>query len=297
MFGGHPGTQDFKASMLANHGYVSLALAFFGAEGLPQTPKRDTHTLKLIQNADRSKKDWQWVSDNASSVKLDMAYFDKAIDLLLSHPKVDAKRGIAVMSISGSVPIALLMSVHNRHVKCVSCINGPNYNNFWEFTANGQKYEMEEMYYNYVEFGSSIATGAGMDMRPIRRCGFNDGPYHPKPRGCLIPFYERHDCGFLFLTSLNDSNWPSEYHANQAEKQLSGVNHPNYKVVRYPGAGHLLEPSYNAHNKLTWFNLFKCNVVWGGETKAHCKAQEHAWKEQLEFLKRNLSPIQHQSKL
>jgi len=291
MFGGHPGTKDFKASMLSTHGYVSLALAFFGAEGLPSGAWRERGMgHDYYKDVDRTKPDWEWINDS-ENVPLDMKYFETAIDLLLKHPKVDASRGIAVMSISGSVPIALMLSVHSPHVKAVVCVNGPTYNNFWEFKTDKGTYLPEHMQYDMVKYGKAISRGADIDMRDgVRRFEYATNPYKPRPMESLIPFYERPDCGFLFLTSLDDVNWPSEYHTNQAEKMLKGANHPNYKIQRYAGAGHLLEPPYGAHNETTWYDLIKCNMMWGGSTKLHCKAQEHAWRLQLEFLRKNLSP-------
>ena len=107
MFGTNPGTMDFKASLLASHGYASLALAFHGAEGLP-----DMHATV----------------EGSSTFQLNMAYFDKAINFLRNHPRISKECGIAVFSISGSTPIALLMATYNPHVSCVVCINGSGYN-------------------------------------------------------------------------------------------------------------------------------------------------------------------------
>lgn len=59
MFGGIGGLVEFRASLLAAHGFAVLALAYFAYEDLP--------TLLL---------------------EVDLEYFEEAANLLLAHPKV-----------------------------------------------------------------------------------------------------------------------------------------------------------------------------------------------------------------
>ena len=96
MFGSHPGTFDFKASLLASHGYASLALAYHGVDGLP-----------------RMGASWPL------GIDFDMIYLDKVIEFLCQHPKVSSEQGFAVLGISSSVPLALLCAVHINKIKCV----------------------------------------------------------------------------------------------------------------------------------------------------------------------------------
>lgn len=59
LFGGVGGLIEFRASLLAAHGFAVLALAYFAYEDLP----------KLLQ-------------------EVDLEYFEEAANLLLAHPKV-----------------------------------------------------------------------------------------------------------------------------------------------------------------------------------------------------------------
>lgn len=60
MFGGSGGLLESRASLLASHGFVCLALAHCGFEDLPIQPE-----------------------------KIDLEYFEEAANFLLKHPKVN----------------------------------------------------------------------------------------------------------------------------------------------------------------------------------------------------------------
>jgi len=112
-----------------------------------------------------------------------------------------------------------------------------------------------------------------------------------------ISFHERHDVAYMFIASLNDESNPSEHFLNQAEKMLKNSKHPNYELLRYPGAGHLLDPCYGIHHEIVEDKTFGILMDWGGKTVSHCKAQVDSWFKQLQFLKTNLRQQHHSSKL
>ncbi|XP_059165411.1 bile acid-CoA:amino acid N-acyltransferase-like [Physella acuta] len=62
----------------------------------------------------------------------------------------------------------------------------------------------------------------------------------------------------------------------------------NYTFLRYPGAGHLLEPPYAPLCKVSYNKMFDIKCLWGGDDVSHSIAQEDSWPRILEFLKRNL---------
>ena len=95
MFGGLPGTMEFKASLFASHGIAALALAYIEAHGLPN------FSMDLV---------------------LELEYFEKASEMVLSHPKVDEKVGVGLIGISFS-SIVLAMAVHLPCVRCVIWLN------------------------------------------------------------------------------------------------------------------------------------------------------------------------------
>ncbi|XP_008052731.1 bile acid-CoA:amino acid N-acyltransferase-like [Carlito syrichta] len=97
LFGITGGLAEFRASLLASHGFVSLALAYCNYEDLPQQ-------LETI----------------------DLEYFEEAADFLLRHPKVIGP-GIGVVSVCRGAEIGLSMAIHLKQVTATVLINGPNF--------------------------------------------------------------------------------------------------------------------------------------------------------------------------
>ena len=264
MFGGHPGTFEFKASLLASNGFASLALAFFGVEGLPSPNFRTLDTYP------------------PSYEKVDLKYFERAIDLLISYRDVKKAAGIGVLCISGSAPIGLMMAVHLQHIRCVVHINGPNYANYGDYVYDNHQYKSIETIPRIYR----DKTDPTNDVRSYDVV-IND-VFKPNPIDCLIQYYNCHHVSFLFFSCRADNCGPVISYTNAIKEQLAAAEHPDYKVVSYPKAGHLLEPPYGIHHRKTWFPLLNAFLDWGGDTSSHCKAQVLAWKEQLTFLNNNL---------
>ena len=70
-----------------------------------------------------------------------------------------------------------------------------------------------------------------------------------------------------------------------------------FQVVKYPGAGHFLDPPYVPFCKASYHKLAQGNVLWGGNCLDHCNAQVHSWHKMLAFLKEKLAPSANTSKL
>ncbi|XP_048738088.2 acyl-coenzyme A amino acid N-acyltransferase 2-like [Ostrea edulis] len=77
-----------------------------------------------------------------------------------------------------------------------------------------------------------------------------------------------------------------------------------FQLIKYPKAGHLIEPPYSPHCRKSFHKVFGLDFLWGGETKAHSDAQEDSWRRILEFLSNQLKcdnltnhPLQTESKL
>uniref|UniRef100_A0A3B5A8F2 Uncharacterized protein n=1 Tax=Stegastes partitus TaxID=144197 RepID=A0A3B5A8F2_9TELE len=62
----------------------------------------------------------------------------------------------------------------------------------------------------------------------------------------------------------------------------------------YPGAGHLIEPPFSPHFRVT--NFMTMVMLWGGHTKPHADAQEDSWRKILSFLQQHLY-CRHKAKL
>ncbi|KAM4697798.1 acyl-coenzyme A amino acid N-acyltransferase 1-like [Rhinophrynus dorsalis] len=94
MFGGAGGLVEYRASLLASHGFVVLALAFFAFDDLPK-----------------------------SFQKLDMEYFEDASELLLRHPKVAGPK-VGVVGVSKGAEIGLMMASYLPQIGATISING-----------------------------------------------------------------------------------------------------------------------------------------------------------------------------
>uniref|UniRef100_F7C1U8 Bile acid-CoA:amino acid N-acyltransferase n=1 Tax=Monodelphis domestica TaxID=13616 RepID=F7C1U8_MONDO len=94
LFGGIGGLVEFRASLLASHGFATLALAYFAYDDLPKN-------LDVI----------------------DIEYFEEAADILLRHPKVLGP-SIGIVSVSRGAQIGMAMATFLKQVAATVCING-----------------------------------------------------------------------------------------------------------------------------------------------------------------------------
>ena len=89
MFGTAGGLAEPRAALLASHGFLTYALPFFAYDDLPQDLE-----------------------------KIEIEYFEEAVDWLLQHPKVK-KGGIGMMGSSKGGELALLTAGRKPEVKAV----------------------------------------------------------------------------------------------------------------------------------------------------------------------------------
>ncbi|XP_054617899.1 acyl-coenzyme A thioesterase 1-like [Dunckerocampus dactyliophorus] len=246
-FGGGLGEQ--RASLLANKGFVVLALAYYGYQDLPKNPKR-----------------------------LDLEYLEEAANYLQNHPEVQGP-GIGVISMSHSGALGLSMASFLPGITATVCINGCNAN-----TVIPLHYKdivippLQPLMENTQMTESGIA-----DIRTVM-----PDPTLERNRASLIPI-ERATCHFLFAVSEDDHNWTSAFFAKQAAELLESHGKESFQVVSYPNAGHLLEVPYMPLCPSGFHAAIGSAVVFGGEPKAHSEAQLDLWERVQEFFKRHLN--------
>ena len=258
MFGNIPGTLEFQAALLASHGFAALALIYIGRPGLPK---------------------------HGEFLHLKLEYFERATNVLFNHPKVDRRVGLGVMGKSYGASIVLAMGALLPNIKCVIWQNGFTYPLFGQISYRNRTFPRQKD----TGFEKALIT-KGSNTVFYGRSVFQlyDDPFCTELDESRIPFHKRHDVGYMFIASLNDESNPSEHFLNQAEKMLRESRHLNYELLRYPGAGHLLDPCYGLHHPITADKTFGILMDWGGETLPHCKAQVDSWFRQIKFLKTNL---------
>ncbi|MGB8591015.1 MAG: acyl-CoA thioester hydrolase/BAAT C-terminal domain-containing protein [Candidatus Acidiferrales bacterium] len=94
----------------------------------------------------------------------------------------------------------------------------------------------------------------------------------------------------LLVSSEDDQVWPSEEMSGAIEERLAACRFGyEFKHLRNPGAGHMLRlphtPATTLASKLPNFGL---RIAFGGTPAATARARVSAWRETLEFLRRNL---------
>ena len=263
MFGGYPGLLEFKASLLAANGFAALALAFMGP-GVP------------IFSMDEEK-------PNA-----DFSYFKKAVDFMISHPRVMSS-GVGLISISFSVHIALLMATHLEHIRCVICINGFIMNLSVEYTYKNTSFKPIDPDF-FKKWGENAYKFVNKEFSPYE--------LYPKlsleelnnfeGKG-MIPYFKRRNIAYMMIAGVDDHCLAADHFADLFRIQLEDSSHPNFTVLKYPGAGHLIEPPYGPNNAKTKFS--GSIMDWGGDAISHAVAQEDSWSKQMEFLFTNLKTV------
>lgn len=245
-FGGR--LTEARASLLANKGFVVLALAYFGYEDLPKNPK-----------------------------KLDLEYFEEAVTYLRRQPEVKGP-GIGIISISHSGGLALSMSSFLSGISATVCINACNANTV--IPLHYKDIVMPPL--PPVFWKIRITTSGLVNIRNAM-----SDPSLEKNKASLIPI-ERASCQFLFAVSEDDHNWNSPLYAEQAAATLKRHGKKSFEVVTYPKAGHFLENPHTPYCPSAFHAAVGWEVVFGGEPKAHTEAQLDLWERVQEFFKSHL---------
>lgn len=239
---------ESRASLLANKGFVVLALAYMGYEDLPSNP-----------------------------YKLDLEYFEEAVTYLRNQPEVKGP-GIGIISISHSGGLALSMSSFLSGISATVCINSCNAN-----TVLPVHYRDTVLTPLQPVIENIKTTDSGLlDIRDVL-----SDPSLEKNRVSLIPI-ERASCQFLFAVSEDDRNWNSAFFARQAAATLRNHGKENFQVVTYPKAGHILDVPNMPHCPSGYHAAVGTEVMFGGEPRAHAEAQLDLWERVQEFFKSHL---------
>ncbi|KAG5206875.1 hypothetical protein JEQ12_018448 [Ovis aries] len=146
-----------------------------------------------------------------------------------------------------------------------------------------------------LHYKGEILPPVGFNQNRIKmtKDGFVDvvevlnSPLERLDRKSFIPV-ERAECPFLFLLGQDDHNWKSEFYANEASKHLQAHGKAKPQVICYPGTGHYIEPPYFPLCLASLHTLVGTPVIWGGEPRAHARAQVDAWQQLQTFFHKHL---------
>lgn len=259
MVGAGGGLLEYKASLLASRGFAALALAYMAYDDIPEFPPTD------------------------------MDYFEDAANWLSNHPKV-LPHGIGVHAICYGSLIALLMaSLQMKAIKTVVAVSPIITAFFVPFIYEGKMSEV-------IPFDNSknITTEDGGIWR-YSHPTITDYSSSASKYSAIAPV-ENISCPVLLVLGTDDLNANSDFSLKHIRDVLKKHGKENLcSVLRYPGAGHIIEPPYTPHYYSSYVsNLAKWtgdyHLVWGGEMTCHARAQEDAWPKIISFLQENLSP-------
>lgn len=258
MFGTAGGLIEFKASLLASHGFAALALAYFAYDDLP----------KYLPYCE-------------------LEYFEEAADWFIKHPAV-ISHGIGVMGVSKGAEIALMMAVHRKDVvKAIVPVSTSLVISATAFKLRGQ---LTGVYFDATK-SKLTADGAFTfrDCIPVHELDKLDP-------SAIIPV-EKIDCPMLIICGDDDQDvsaveMAQEIHARMNSHGKSAL----CSVLSYPGTGHLIEPPFAPHCYASYHKGFKTTFAWGGNAKDHSHAQEDSWQKIVQFFRKNLGPS-HKSHL
>ncbi|XP_043929943.1 acyl-coenzyme A thioesterase 1-like [Protopterus annectens] len=251
LYGAIGGLVEYRACLIANHGFATMALAYFDYEDLPPT-------LELME----------------------LEYFEEAVQYLQSHPKVK-RHGIGVIGISKGADLSLSMASFLPEVKAAISISGCITPTICPLQYKGLIIHP----LGYRTEGLIQTESGAFDTAEV----FNDVK-DPKYQHHIIPM-EKAQGSFLFLAGDDDRSIPAVENVEEAIKLLQKHGKVNYEYHIYPGAGHLIEPPYFPLCRAAWNKLAGRVILWGGETKSQYMAQEDSWKSILNFLQKHLNSV------
>jgi dienelactone hydrolase len=211
--GGGLGAAAAWAPVLASHGIVALAIAYFGVPGLPD-----------------------------ALVRVDVEVVGRAADWLLRRPDV-ADRRIAVLGTSRGSELALLAGALLDPIGAVVAfapsgvcwpgLGGPVGASAWRFggddipCADGKPAGLPL---------PAAAPGSPIAMRPLFEALLAD---HDMIRAAEIPV-ERVKGPILLVSGEADAMWPAADLVQIAERRAASRGFPHRLThLRYPGAGHM----------------------------------------------------------
>ncbi|XP_076590058.1 peroxisomal succinyl-coenzyme A thioesterase-like [Chaetodon auriga] len=251
LWGGGGKLVEYRAALLASHGFASLTLDYL-------TPKITIETGKIVDNS----------------------YFETAYRVLEQHPEVLGSR-IGMMGLSLGTSMTLKMAVYSQVIKlrCAVCISGTHVQ-----PVDGS---VEEML-NFCRENAG-KTRISEENQVIFRDLLLPIPTDP----ALKVDVGRLQCPLLLVVGDDDENWPAQESAMDMKDMMERAGNSHLlTVLLYPKAGHLIEPPYSPHARASTFVPANSHqelvALWGGETVAHSRAQEDAWRKTLVFLREHL---------
>jgi dienelactone hydrolase len=251
---------EWLAFQFAERGFATLAVAYFGMEGLPE---------KLAD--------------------IPLEYFDRAISWLGRQSLVETG-GIALLGVSRGAELVLLVAAHNPAVDRVVAY-APSH-----VVWGPVSLEEAPTVSSWTRDGRSLAfvPSAGkpdLSISPYRATpGFLAALQQTDfIEAASIPV-ERIRGAVLLLSGEDDQLWPSTFMANAIVTRLQKHQHRYvFEHHSFPNAGHAIGPGFDP--AVTEFkHPSGILLALGGTPEANREAQDQALKRVLAFLREDHGP-------
>ncbi|SER22514.1 Acyl-CoA thioester hydrolase/BAAT N-terminal region [Lentzea xinjiangensis] len=261
--GSEGGLHETDAALLAGHGFVTLALGYFGMAGLPE---------------------------HLEDVPLE--YFGTAIDHLAERAGrigvVGGSRGGELALLVGSKfpRVEAVVSVVGSGVVTQAIGPGANLLQKLQHEAASWTFKGEPLpylpYYVGEDLRAAIVNGEPVPLR----LAFDLADGIPEEAEIRV---EDIAGGVLLISSGGDDGWPSTELSEVALRRLKDHDHPfPYEHVVYPEAGHLIAGPPNRPATDVTYPGPGVTFSGGGVPQATAHAQANAWKRTVEFLREQL---------
>lgn len=263
--GSNGGMGENRAQMLANHGFATLGLGYFGVEGLP---------------------------DRLENIPLE--YFEKAFQWIETNPKLDPSR-IGIFGVSRGGELSLLLgTVFPEKMRAICAITPSS-------VINGGL--AEKPCEAWVLHGIPIAPFApvaqlclqGEDGKdpahavataPLFLEGMNDKAAFEKSAIRV----EKIRCPVMIICGGDDQMWPAFVFAEQINQRLKKSGSAvSFELLKYPNAGHGISIPYTPALGPEYFHPFgKLWFTLGGSAQEDDLASRDAWEKLIFFFEQNL---------
>ncbi|XP_072027919.1 bile acid-CoA:amino acid N-acyltransferase-like [Amphiura filiformis] len=253
MFGGVlPGCNEIRAALLASHGFAALSLGYF------------------------------WETEEVSSMiaveQLQMEYFEEAVDWLNSQPYIQPG-GIGTVGVCKGGEMATAMAIHfPDKIRATIGISTCGSFTLCPTTYKGKTYPYAQL--SPPDEVSEEHTGFSKDGHICLKDFFPTADDN-------FQEFDRIKCPALIICGDNDDCVPND-HSDRIAGLIQNNGHDNpCEFIKYPGAGHLIEPPYVPVCTFSYqhpWGIFR----WGGTPRDHAHACEAAWKKVLAFLQEHM---------
>ncbi len=256
--GGGLGWSENIAALLASRGFASLALAYFGIDGLP---------------------------DQLAEIPLE--YFRKAINWIQARKDLAADK-LGVIGVSKGGELALLLASAFPEFKAAAAYSGSGvvFNGLCQKIVSSWTRDGKPV--PFVPFGDASFFSRADFSKPVPFVEFyRDNLKDEKTvKAAEIPV-EKINGPVLLLSGGDDLVWPADKLSDRAMGRLKQKRYPHpSRHFKYPAAGHLTSypylPTTAAGIRLAEMGL---TLAFGGRPETNASAAADSWPKVLKFFR------------